>query len=165
MNLHQIRSKSKDKGIWYLTPLSTLSAISWQSVLLVEETDYPEKTTDLPQSVSHNVVSSTPCLSLVLWIRVKVFNATVNSISVISWRAVLFVEETVTAVENHRAGYSLNRVSTIGMGYLCLIFIVFTILWLYERLWRCLFMCVIINMWFVHGGWLERLFVGPLMQD
>jgi hypothetical protein len=26
-----------------------ISVISWRSVLLVEETEYPEKTTDLPQ--------------------------------------------------------------------------------------------------------------------
>jgi hypothetical protein len=29
-----------------------ISGISWQSVLLVEETEYPEKTTDLPQVTS-----------------------------------------------------------------------------------------------------------------
>ena len=29
--------------------LNNISVISWWSVLLVEETEYPEKTTDLPQ--------------------------------------------------------------------------------------------------------------------
>jgi len=28
---------------------NSISVISWWSVLLVEETEYPEKTTDLPQ--------------------------------------------------------------------------------------------------------------------
>ena len=31
------------------TTFNNISVISWQSVLLVEETGYPEKTTDLPQ--------------------------------------------------------------------------------------------------------------------
>ena len=40
---------------------NNISVISWQSVLLVEETEYPEKTTDLSQvtDISHKVVSST----------------------------------------------------------------------------------------------------------
>jgi hypothetical protein len=41
--------------------------MSWRSVLLVEETRVPEKTTDLPQvtwmTLSHYVVSNTPRLS------------------------------------------------------------------------------------------------------
>jgi hypothetical protein len=45
--------------------LINISVISWWSVLLVEETYEPEKTTDLSQVtdklLSHNVVSSTPC--------------------------------------------------------------------------------------------------------
>ena len=42
---------------------NNISAISWRSVLLVEETGVPEKATDLPQvtdKLSHNVVLSTP---------------------------------------------------------------------------------------------------------
>jgi len=44
---------------------NNISVISWRSVLLVEETEYPEKTTDLPctsrwQTLSHYVVSNTP---------------------------------------------------------------------------------------------------------
>ena len=35
-----------------------------------------------------------------------VFNATLNNISVISWRSVLLVEETVVAGENHRPATS-----------------------------------------------------------
>jgi len=30
-------------------PFINISVISWRSVLFVEETEYPEKTTDLPQ--------------------------------------------------------------------------------------------------------------------
>jgi hypothetical protein len=35
-------------------------------------------------------------------VRVMVFNATLNNISAISWRSVLFVEETEVLGENHR---------------------------------------------------------------
>jgi hypothetical protein len=35
-------------------------------------------------------------------VRVMVFNATFNNISVISWRSVLLVEETGAPGENHR---------------------------------------------------------------
>ena len=45
--------------------LNNISVISWRSVLLLEKTEYTEKTTDLLQItdklLSHNVVSSTPC--------------------------------------------------------------------------------------------------------
>ena len=46
---------------------NNISDISWRSVVLVEETEYPEKTTDLPQ-VTDNffhimLISSTPRLS------------------------------------------------------------------------------------------------------
>ena len=46
---------------------NNISAISWQSVLLVEETGVPREN-HLPaashqQTLSYNVVSSTPCLS------------------------------------------------------------------------------------------------------
>jgi len=37
-----------------------------------------------------------------LRVKVKVFNATFNNISVISWRSVLVVEETGGPRENHR---------------------------------------------------------------
>ena len=43
------------------------SVLSWRSVLMVQETGVPEKTTDLSQVtdklLSHNVVSSTPRLN------------------------------------------------------------------------------------------------------
>jgi len=45
---------------------NSISAISWRSVWLGEETGVPRETTDLPQftnKLSHNVVSSTSCLS------------------------------------------------------------------------------------------------------
>ena len=47
-------------GLWCLTPLSRISVISWQSVLLVEETAVPREN-HLPaashwQTLSHNVV-------------------------------------------------------------------------------------------------------------
>jgi len=44
----------------------TISVISWRSVLLLEETRVPEKTTDLSKSLTNiinNVVSSTHRLS------------------------------------------------------------------------------------------------------
>ena len=40
--------------------------------------------------------------SLVEGVRVRMFNATFNNISVISWRSVLLVEETGVRGENHR---------------------------------------------------------------
>jgi hypothetical protein len=45
---------------------NNISVILWRSALLDEETWYRKKTTDLPQvqqTLSHNVVSSTPRLS------------------------------------------------------------------------------------------------------
>ena len=41
---------------------NNIAVISWRSVLSLEETDYPEKATELSQ-VTDNVVSSTHCLS------------------------------------------------------------------------------------------------------
>jgi len=46
----------------------TISVISWRSVLLLEETRVPEKTTDLSKSLTNiinNVVSSTHRLSVI----------------------------------------------------------------------------------------------------
>ena len=47
--------------VWFMVfnaTFSNISVISWRSVLMVEETEYPEKTTDLSQVTwSHNVVS------------------------------------------------------------------------------------------------------------
>jgi hypothetical protein len=49
------------------------------------------------------IVSLTQLLFLPLWGEgVMVFNATLNNISVISWRSVLLVEETGVPRENHR---------------------------------------------------------------
>ena len=36
-------------GLWCLKPLSTISVVSWLSVLLLGKTEYPEKTTNLSQ--------------------------------------------------------------------------------------------------------------------
>ena len=48
----------------FIVIFNNISVISWQSVLLVEETEVQEKTTDLPQVTDkQNVVSSTPRLS------------------------------------------------------------------------------------------------------
>jgi hypothetical protein len=41
--------------------------------------------------------------SMHIWVRVMVFNATFNNISVISWRSFLLVEETGEFGENHQA--------------------------------------------------------------
>ena len=40
------------------------------------------------------------------WVRIMVFNATLNNIAVISWRSVLLVEETGVTGENHRPAVS-----------------------------------------------------------
>ena len=40
------------------------------------------------------------------WVRVMIFNATFNNISVISWRSGLLVEETGVSGENHRPAVS-----------------------------------------------------------
>jgi hypothetical protein len=48
-------------GLWGLTPLSTIVQISWRSVLLVEETgENDQPVASHWQTLSHNVVSSTP---------------------------------------------------------------------------------------------------------
>jgi hypothetical protein len=44
-----------------------------------------------------------------VWVRVMVFNATFNNISVTSWRSVLLVEETGIPGENHRSVASLKH--------------------------------------------------------
>jgi len=54
-------------GWWFMVfnaTFNNIPVISWQLVLLVEETGVPEKTTDLSQVTDklyhHNVISSTP---------------------------------------------------------------------------------------------------------
>jgi hypothetical protein len=59
----------RERVMVFHATFNNISAISQRSFLLVEETEVPEKTTDLPQviqTLSHNVVSSTPRLN---WIR------------------------------------------------------------------------------------------------
>jgi hypothetical protein len=57
--------KGLTRVLTFNTTFNNISSISWQSVLLVEETRVPgENPTDLPQlinrqTLSHNVVSST----------------------------------------------------------------------------------------------------------
>jgi len=46
---------------------NNISDIPWQSVLLVEESGVPGK--NHRQTLSHNVVSSTPCGLAMSWIR------------------------------------------------------------------------------------------------
>jgi uncharacterized surface protein with fasciclin (FAS1) repeats len=43
---------------------------------------------------------------VILWVRVMVFNATFNNISVILWWSVLLVEETGVPGENHESAAS-----------------------------------------------------------
>ena len=45
-------------------------------------------------------------IKLIYWVRVMVFNATFNNISVILWRSVLLVEETGVPGENNRPAAS-----------------------------------------------------------
>jgi hypothetical protein len=42
------------------------------------------------------------CVRVGIWVKVMVFNATVNNISAISWRSVLLVEETGVPDENRQ---------------------------------------------------------------
>ena len=49
--------------VFFHTTFNTISAISWQLVLLVEETGVSGKNYRPAATLSHNIVSSTPCLS------------------------------------------------------------------------------------------------------
>jgi hypothetical protein len=55
--------------------------------------------------IATNIVSSNPAQARyydqIIWVRVRVFNATFNNISVISWQPVFLVEETGVPRENH----------------------------------------------------------------
>ena len=64
------RNKKIGCGLWFMVFYATfnnISVISWRSVLLVEETGVPGENhrpvASHWQTLSHNVVSSTPCLS------------------------------------------------------------------------------------------------------
>jgi len=89
----------------------------------LRQSEYPETITNLPvlhvtdklyKIKLHLVLLVTcrnwndnlSCDSNRLWVRVMVFNATFNNISVISWRSVLLVEETGVLRENHRPASS-----------------------------------------------------------
>ena len=79
---------------------NNISVISWQSVLLVEETGENHRPVACHchwQTLSHSVVSSTRHERVMI----MMLNATFNNISVISWRSVLLVGETRVPGENH----------------------------------------------------------------
>ena len=91
---------------------NNISIIPWWQALLVDETgvsgENHRPVESHWQTLSHNVVLSTPHLN-VIWthnvsgdrFRFMVFYATFNNISVISWWQVLLVEETGIPGENH----------------------------------------------------------------
>ena len=92
------------------TTFNNISAISWLSVLLVEEIGVPGEN-HLPatshwQTSPHNVVH---VALIIVRVRVMVLNATFNNISVISWLSVLLVEETEVPGENHQPVYQLEH--------------------------------------------------------
>ena len=98
---------------------NNISVISWQLVLLVEETwvpwenHWPEewgcpllllsfKCFEVCQSSPFGSCCRCGCLYYkMIWCGFIVFNATFNNISVISWQLVLLVEETGGPRENH----------------------------------------------------------------
>jgi hypothetical protein len=117
---------------------NNISVISWQSVLLVEETGVPRENQKKKKAtliepklymndhwmISYKVLLGFLCGSEIQdgnqhstnfiispficfkdrsheRVRVMVFNATFNNISVISWQSVLLVEETGVPRENH----------------------------------------------------------------
>jgi hypothetical protein len=61
------RSSKEGSGLWFYATLNNISAILWRSVLLVQETGVPGEShrpvVSHWQTLSHNVVSSTPRLS------------------------------------------------------------------------------------------------------
>ena len=69
------------------------------------------------------------CL-FVCFVCLMVFNATFNNISVISWRSVLLVEETVAPGENHRPVTSQWQTLSHNVVHLTLIEI-----WTHQNLW------------------------------
>ena len=68
-----LETKYIDFGLaWFMmfnTTFNNISVISWRSVLLVEETEVPRENhhpvASHSQTSSHNIVSSTPCLTRV----------------------------------------------------------------------------------------------------
>ena len=50
-------------GLWHLMPLSTIFQLYCGGEFYRRKPEYPEKTTNLSQTLSHNFVSSTPRLS------------------------------------------------------------------------------------------------------
>ena len=66
--------KRGDGGYGFKATFNTISAISWCSILLVEETEYSEETTDLSR------------INIWWYIDWLTFNENFSSISAISWR-------------------------------------------------------------------------------
>ena len=62
-----------------------------------------------------NAKNVSQCPMSTIWVRVVVFNATFNNISVILWRSVLLVEKTRVPGENHRPAASHWQSSCIGI--------------------------------------------------
>jgi hypothetical protein len=61
-----------------------------------------------------------------IWVRVMVFNASFNNISVMSWRSVLLVEETRGPGENHRplTYFYLQNKNNYRKKMFCIMFVV-----------------------------------------
>ena len=69
------------------------------TILIKKATDWKPTLTHI---LHHAPVKTTKILQVWFGFRFMVFNATFNNISAISWRSVLFVEETGEPGENHR---------------------------------------------------------------
>ena len=103
---------------------NNISVISWQLVLLVEETWVPRENHWPEEWGCPLLLLSFKCFEVcqsslfgsccscgwlyykIIWWGFIVLNATFNNISVISWRSVLLVEETGGPRENHRSAAS-----------------------------------------------------------
>jgi hypothetical protein len=70
------------------------------TILIKKATDWKPTLTHI---LHHAPVKTTKILQVWFGFRFMVFNATFNNISAISWRSVLFVEETGGPGENHNS--------------------------------------------------------------
>jgi hypothetical protein len=69
-------------------------------------------------SGNNSTINEKPKLKQNKGVRVMVFNATFNNISVISWQSVLLVEETGVPGENHRPVASYCPLPTLRTFYI-----------------------------------------------